>query len=211
MSKIYLVRHGTTEFNVANRLRGWADVPLNEQGRKEAVDLGKWFKDKPIKDIYSSDLQRAVSTSHEIARNTKAPVANLAALRPINFGEWNGQKMDEVGPKMEELRKDWETQPDKPAPKGESFSSFQDRQIAIFENVLKTLKPKDQVVLSAHLRNMNYLTDYVKNGRKPLSGKKINGLNVEKDIPASITTIDYNPEKDLAKVEKENYQDDFGK
>jgi broad specificity phosphatase PhoE len=99
---IYLVRHGETALNAENRLRGWTNPPLNQQGRKEARDVGEHLAATPLKKLYVSDLIRAIQTSNAIeADQAEEPrVIVTDRLRPINFGDWNGELLSEVEPKM---------------------------------------------------------------------------------------------------------------
>lgn len=46
--KLVLVRHGQSEWNLANKFTGWVDVDLSEQGTKEAIEAGKKIKEAGI-------------------------------------------------------------------------------------------------------------------------------------------------------------------
>ena len=64
MIKLVLMRHGESQWNLENRFTGWADVPLSEQGVKEANAAGKMLKDAGFQfDIaFTSVLKRAIKT-----------------------------------------------------------------------------------------------------------------------------------------------------
>jgi 2,3-bisphosphoglycerate-dependent phosphoglycerate mutase len=83
MGKLILVRHGHTALNVPGkdeRLRGWLDLPLDNQGLQEAADLAKRLADYPVEVIYSSDLRRARQTAELLRRrHTQAPPHSSAA------------------------------------------------------------------------------------------------------------------------------------
>ena len=49
MSKLILLRHGQSKWNLENRFTGWTDVPLTEKGIKEAQLAGKLMKKNNIK------------------------------------------------------------------------------------------------------------------------------------------------------------------
>lgn len=66
--KIYLVRHGETETNVAKRWSGHTDTPLTKLGREQARALGERLAQVPFDAIYSSDLIRAVDTAQAVAQ-----------------------------------------------------------------------------------------------------------------------------------------------
>ena len=63
MAKLYLVRHGETDFNKTLRFQGQTDVPLNEKGKEQAQKMATYFRNIPLTAIYSSSLQRAYSTA----------------------------------------------------------------------------------------------------------------------------------------------------
>lgn len=56
---IYVVRHGETNWNVQGLLQGHTDIPLNEQGVKQAHELKEKLKEISFGKILSSDLSRA--------------------------------------------------------------------------------------------------------------------------------------------------------
>lgn len=65
--KIYLVRHGETDWNIERRFQGIEDIPLNDTGRKQARDCGKALTSFSFAAIYASPLQRAYETAKIIA------------------------------------------------------------------------------------------------------------------------------------------------
>ena len=52
--KLYLIRHGQTDWNIERRIQGQQDIPLNETGRAQAACLTKAMKDKKLTAIYTS-------------------------------------------------------------------------------------------------------------------------------------------------------------
>jgi hypothetical protein len=77
-----------------DRIRGWADVPLNAEGKKEATKLGQILKDKGLQSIVSSDLSRAADTAAEIGRICNVRPSYTSALRPWNLGDLQGKPTD---------------------------------------------------------------------------------------------------------------------
>ncbi|MEY8561899.1 histidine phosphatase family protein [Eggerthellaceae bacterium 3-80] len=59
----YVVRHGQTLFNVTNRVQGWCDSPLTEEGRRVALMLGAGLARVPFVRAYASDSQRTLDTA----------------------------------------------------------------------------------------------------------------------------------------------------
>lgn len=61
--KLYMVRHGETDWNKARKIQGQVDIPLNEFGRHLAIETGKGLADIPFELCISSPLLRAVELS----------------------------------------------------------------------------------------------------------------------------------------------------
>ncbi len=105
--RLYYVRHGLTDWNIAGRLQGHRDVPLNQSGRAQAVHCSHVLRDLLAReersvsqyDYVSSPLSRARETM-EIMRAALgiAPVGYGldARLTEISFGEWEGLTYAEV-------------------------------------------------------------------------------------------------------------------
>ena len=71
MSKttLFLIRHGQTDWNLAGKIQGHADIPLNVTGKAQAKKVAQFLKKKQasLAALYSSDLQRAHQTAQEIS------------------------------------------------------------------------------------------------------------------------------------------------
>jgi len=63
--EVMILRHGSTVYNEKELIRGWADIPLDDQGIEEAYDLGEAMLEENVEldGIYTSDLQRSIQTS----------------------------------------------------------------------------------------------------------------------------------------------------
>ncbi len=150
MTRIFLVRHGQTAWNVGEIFRGRADVPLDETGLKEADLAGEALKDETIHAIYSSPLKRSVQTAEGIAKYQKLPVQTLEAIIDISYGEWEGKENAEVKQKYPDLYKLWLTEPHKVRfPGGETLDEVRTRTMSAIEKLVK--KHQDEsIVLVAH-------------------------------------------------------------
>jgi len=87
--RIFVVRHGETEFNAA-RIFQTPDVPLSERGRAQAQRVATHLRGFSIDRILASDLARAVETARAIERETGAPLAFDPLLQERNFGDLRG-------------------------------------------------------------------------------------------------------------------------
>jgi broad specificity phosphatase PhoE len=138
MTRIYLVRHGQTEWNRELRFRGRADIPLDENGCKQASAISDALMDKGINTIYTSPLRRSIETARPIAAVFHLEIENLQELIDINYGEWEGLAYDEVRQRYANLYRKWEERPDLVKfPNGESLEEVRRRSFAAFMEVVE--------------------------------------------------------------------------
>ena len=98
---VFYVRHGETDWNVAGRLQGHRDIPLNDKGRGQAAHCGKLLRDIFARegrdpaglDYVSSPLSRATETMQLARAALGLPPDGYVrdpALTEISFGDWEG-------------------------------------------------------------------------------------------------------------------------
>jgi probable phosphoglycerate mutase len=92
ITRLCLVRHGQTDWNVERRIQGQTDVPLNATGVAQAEALASVLAQGYPRPqvVYSSDLQRARATAERLAAALDLPVQTLPALRERHFGFFEG-------------------------------------------------------------------------------------------------------------------------
>lgn len=88
--KIYIVRHGETDWNVQNRLQGQTDILLNEKGIREAERTAEKLKDIPFEAVYASPLRRAVQTAQILKGERNIPLQTDQRLIEMSFGVYEG-------------------------------------------------------------------------------------------------------------------------
>ncbi len=93
--KLFLLRHGETDWNREGRMQGWSDVPMNKTGKKQAAERAELLAGEKIDAVYSSDLQRAAKTAEAIAERHGLEVVETKALRESWIGELEGMKHGE--------------------------------------------------------------------------------------------------------------------
>jgi alpha-ribazole phosphatase len=126
MSHALFIRHAETA--MAGRFCGHSDPGLNERGQNQLISLVEQLSEETIEFIYSSDLQRAISTAEAIATNRKLPLETRPGLREINFGQWEGLNWPEIELSNAEYARRWmAAYPHLPAPEGETFDTFEAR------------------------------------------------------------------------------------
>lgn len=96
LARLYLVRHGETDWNLAGRIQGHRPTSLNETGRRQADRLAQLFSSCPLTAVWSSDLPRAMETAERIAIPHQLPVKIVAALRERDLAPLEGMSGDEV-------------------------------------------------------------------------------------------------------------------
>jgi alpha-ribazole phosphatase len=132
--ELLLIRHGTTD--LAGKLCGHLDPPLNEVGRSQATALVPLLRDRDIRLLYVSDLLRAVQTAQYLRDAFRLPLIVHAGLREISFGEWEGRRWSELknGPRSPNLQS-IESSPGSFAPGGESFLRFRERVVTALKYI----------------------------------------------------------------------------
>ena len=88
--KIYLVRHGQTDWNLQCRIQGRSDIPLNETGKKQAEELKKNIAELEFDVCYASPLIRAAETA-KIAVDEKCEIVYDERLMERRFGDFEGK------------------------------------------------------------------------------------------------------------------------
>ena len=88
--RLYIIRHGETEWNVLRRFQGRSDIPLNEEGRRLARVTAKALREVPFSRIYTSPLKRAYETAMIIKADRDIPVIVEPRIIEIGFGEYEG-------------------------------------------------------------------------------------------------------------------------
>lgn len=107
MTTILLARHGESDWNRAKRWQGFADRPLTELGREQAVALAERLADTELDAVYSSDLQRARETAEIVARSKGLRVETTPDLREVDVGSWSGLTRAEAGARFPEAYARW--------------------------------------------------------------------------------------------------------
>jgi len=149
-TRLLLVRHGQTNWNLEGRYQGGIDVPLNLQGQTRSEALAEELSVERIDVVYSSPLSRAVDTARPIARKHGLDVRIEPDLREIELGEWEGMPATVIAERYPELFRQWveDPRPVRP-PGGESILELHDRVIAAVDRIIR-LHPGKRICLVTH-------------------------------------------------------------
>lgn len=127
-------------------LRGWIDIPLNEDGLLVAENTAQHLKDLPILKLMSSDLVRTVQTAQEISGVINRPVYATPMFRPWNVGYLAGKPLKQILDQMLDFIDHFEEK----VPDGESFQTFLERYLP---SILPLVECKPLYCVVAHARN----------------------------------------------------------
>jgi len=140
--RLYIARHGETDWNVLHRLQGWTDRPLDETGRRQAVELAETLKGIRLDAIYSSTLSRSRDTATTVAAKTMA-VKSLDGLRERNYGHYQGGS--DTDPEYLRRSNDWADRLDD----GESLNQLLARSRESLTQIRRE-HPSGNVLIVAH-------------------------------------------------------------
>jgi broad specificity phosphatase PhoE len=92
--RLFLVRHGETDWAASGRHTGWTDIPLNDRGRRQAAQLAERLAGESFDRVFSSPLSRALETCRFVGLGDRAIID--PDLREWDYGEYEGRKTDEI-------------------------------------------------------------------------------------------------------------------
>jgi probable phosphoglycerate mutase len=150
VTRLIVVRHGETDWNVEGRLQGQLDVPLNDRGLEQARRTASALDDDAPQVVVSSDLARARQTAEAISLRFGLPLSTDPGLRERSFGRFQGMTHTEVAERWPDDALRWRRREPAFAPgDGESLEVFHPRCV---EAALRAARahPGRTIVLVAH-------------------------------------------------------------
>ncbi len=149
-TRLIVVRHGETAWNVDTRIQGHLDIPLNATGLWQARQLGDALAGEAISAIYTSDLLRARKTAQAVADATGAALIDEPGLRERAFGSFQGRTFAEVETEHPEQARRWrQRDPDYAPDGGESLRVLRERVVDTTHR-LAARHPGELVLLVTH-------------------------------------------------------------
>ena len=141
--KLYVIRHGETNMG-KNNIIATENEPLNETGKKQAIDIGKEIRNLNIDRIYCSPIQRAKDTLELIELDKNIPVIIENRIRERNMGIYVKIPFEQLN-----WNEFWNYNSDKLYPELETMKSVYER-ISEFLNELKASNSNDNILLVTH-------------------------------------------------------------
>jgi len=166
MSKLILVRHGQSEWNLEKRFTGWVDIDLTGQGKLEACKAGEYIKEIKIdiNHFYSSFQLRAINTLKFIQDTLRDKGEPIRAwqLNERHYGALTGLNKDEMieklgEKKIHEFRRSWDIKPD-PLSRNNPYHPL---NIEIYKNISKENIPDTESLKDTYKRVMKFYIDEI--------------------------------------------------
>lgn len=194
MSKLILIRHGESQWNLENRFTGWVDVPLSSKGEQEARAAGEKLKSYSFDKAFTSKLQRANKTLTfilEASGQTGIPIEYDTALNERHYGALQGLNKAETAQKYgDDQVKIWRRSYDVPPPKektdlnpegtSESLKDTAARTLPYWEKkIFPEIKNGKNIIVAAHGNSLRSIVMHLDN----LTKEQVLELNIPTGAP----------------------------
>ena len=149
--KLFLVRHGETEWNRSGKFLGQHDVPLNDRGLSQARDIAKASVSWKPTAVYSSPLARTMQVAGEIGRTVGLDVCPDPRLMELDLGNVEGISGEQMRNEWPNLHQVWRDSPESVImPGGESLVQLENRTWAAFCELEQAHSDSDNIVIVSH-------------------------------------------------------------
>lgn len=196
MTKLCVTRHGETDWNIAQILQGWIDVPMNDTGRRQSQDLAESLAGFNFSRICSSPLRRSAETAEIIAAIWGLPPPDLyEGLKERNFGLIQGQPKSELQLTHPGLYDEIQNRnPAADFDEGESLDHFADRVLAALDDIASE-HSTDRILVITHGWVMDVITRHIKGLPRDtvLSLKRKNGESIWLEVTPHQTLCECDP------------------
>lgn len=184
MTRLVLLRHGESQWNLENRFTGWVDVPLSPKGIDEAKSAGRKLTAYRFDRAFTSVLTRAIETLRlvlEVTGQSAIPIEKDKALNERMYGELQGLNKAETSQKYGDAQvKIWRRSYDVRPPGGESLKDTADRVLPYYEARIKPCVLKGETILiAAHGNSLRALVMQL----EQLSKEQVLELNIPTGAP----------------------------
>ncbi|MBQ8822612.1 MAG: histidine phosphatase family protein [Lachnospiraceae bacterium] len=197
--KLYLLRHGETDWNKVRKIQGCTDIPLNDYGRELARKTGEGMKDIVIDLVITSSLSRARETAELVMAGRTVETIENPQIQEMDFGEYEGRPSDEE-PTASILKAFFKNPGAYPPPeKGESIPELLVRTGRFLETLYQDEALRDKsILISTHGAAM---TGLVNNIKGQLETNDFWKMGVPPNCAVTIVSV----ENGKAVIEEENH------
>ncbi len=163
MTKLYITRHGQTEWNLEGRMQGQKDSQLTELGEKQASWLGERLNDVEIDIIISSSSGRAFRTAEIIRGDRDIEILTNDNFKEMHIGEWEGQLHSEIEKNSPDEQKNFWNFPHLYEPcGGETFPQVLERVSNEIEKVISEYEGKNILLVTHAIALKSLITHFEK-------------------------------------------------
>jgi broad specificity phosphatase PhoE len=182
VKRLYLIRHGETDYNKRGIGLGRTDVALTEHGARQAEALGRKAQELAIDRVYSSPLRRCLATAQQVVGTRDIPVEHREELLELDVGETEGLPFPEMRERFGDFIKRWAGPEgaETPMPGGESLREVHARLLPFVEHVYAS--PDETVAIVSH----NFVTRVLLTQLLGMELAAFRSFNVDL---ASLTTV----------------------
>lgn len=150
MTKVFLIRHGETTWNKELKYQGHTDVPLSDEGIRQANLVAARLAGEKLSAVYASDLCRAFITAETIAARHNLPVTALSELREVQFGDWEGLTYEGINARWpEEYVQLFHRTDEVRIPGGETFREVKERAAGAVARLVDQ-HPDEAIAIVSH-------------------------------------------------------------
>jgi phosphoserine phosphatase len=184
--RLFVVRHGETEWVRERRFAGSRDIPLTEAGREQCAAVARALASTAVAAVYASPLDRARSSAEVIAKPHGLPVRIVPAFSEMSFGSWEGLTRDEVQARYPEAWGQWRLAPQSFAPAGGETVQQVAERVSAGLAAFQEAHQEQTIVLVSH----GVVARVIVLGALGLGLDRLWTLDA---APAGITEIEYEP------------------
>jgi len=150
-TRLLLLRHGPTEWNLTGRFQGQTDVSLSDEGRDLCKIVAQNLADLPIDAAYASKLSRSIETAERVLAHHQLEPIQEPGLSELHLGALEGSNRVEAEAKYPEIMHAWRNNPSLvQMPDGESIVALQERVTGTIEQIVER-HPGQTVLIVSHV------------------------------------------------------------
>jgi broad specificity phosphatase PhoE len=198
-NRLWLIRHGQSEWNASGRWQGQADPPLSQHGHHQAALLAERLAKLSPAALYTSDLRRAAQTAAPLAEVFGRPAIPRADLREVDIGGWAGKTYDEIVAAFPDEIIAWQAGEDVARGGGERYTDLARRAVGFLDH-LRHHHDGEDVVAVTHggwIRAvLTHILDLDHN-HPGLGGNANTGITVLRYLPTGLRLVTHNDQAHL--------------